>query len=195
MFQDGTQDGPIGLAESSQQLHFIFDRVTKKPLVERKTRLDFITTTVSPLENLIQLESICRKYMFDTASISLHQFIATSAYEDPPRALAFAVTCEPPSAIIAKSALSHFRDQMTSREVSPYFDQEVLRVHGYDPRKYSPAADNLSWPFVQMRLGVKAYYSYARALKTGSKGEGTWDWDRVADAFLREMRMTTPMLL
>jgi hypothetical protein len=193
MFQDGTQDGPIGVIEPSAHLHFIFDRVTKRPLNGSDKHLAYPTPVGDRLDHLVKLESISRKYMFDTASTSLHWFIATSAYECPPRALAFAMACDPPSAIVAKSALCSFSDRMKSHPVSlsSYFVEDLPRRHWNEHPRYSPSVENLSWWFVE-GLGLQAYYSYARALKDGSTGEGTWNWERVAAAFLRYMGISTP---
>lgn len=191
MFQDGTREGPIGLEEPSRELHFIFDRVTKKALDARKTRLEYLNLTNRKLVLLIELAAICRKYMFDSASTALHPFIAISAHECPPRALAFAMTCDPPSAMIAKSALRSFSDLMKSRMSSPYFIEDLPRKYPNEIRRYSPSVENLTWSFVE-ELGLKAYYSYSRGLKRGSTGEGTWDWEKVAEAFVREMGISTP---
>jgi hypothetical protein len=128
--------------------------------------------------------------MFDSASTALHPFIATSAHECPPRALAFAMTCDPPSAMIAKSALCSFSDRMRSKMASPYFVEDLPRRYPNEATRYSPSVENLSWSFVES-LGLKAYYSYSRALKSGSTGEETWDWEKVATTFLREMELPT----
>jgi hypothetical protein len=197
MFEDSIENGATDLEEPSWDLHFIFDRITKRPLDQDDLHLDDAKTTAHKLDRFIRLGTVCRKYMFETVSASLHRLIAQFAHECPPQALAFALSCDPPDASMARSALSSFKDLMTGDALQPYFaaGSHTCCFGHHNGCYYIPTASNLKWSFVNEVLGLKGYYAYSRALEKGQRGFLTWSWGKVAEAFLQEMNMSTPKIV
>ena len=196
MFHEGIQEGQIGLEEKSWQMHFIFARITKKPYNHCDLQQGIITwQNRSKLRDLFDLDSICGKYMFESVRELLHRLIAQAAVECPPQALAFALRCDPPDALVAKAELVQFKDLMVVDEMRDIMKRYFVSGH-FEGSKicYSPAPENLCWSFVNNDLGFKAYYAYTRALGEHSRGKASWDWPSVATEFLDLMGISVPTL-
>jgi hypothetical protein len=185
MFQAGTEGGPIGLYETSVDLLFIFDRVTKKAFdgnftVPASTHAEYNFPATAELTRAIKLETIARKYMFESVTTCLRRFITQFAYQDPPQALAFAVNLQPPDGSIVKAAFKSFKNEMMGAQLAESFEGSGGR--------YVPAAQRMKWRFVEEKLGPRAYHAYVKATAYGVNAEFTgWNWDSVAVFFMKEL--------
>lgn len=188
MFQAGTRGGPLGIDEVSKDFAFILDRVTRKqskalPWEVRKPKLS---------EIIIRLEPITRKYMFEATNALLRRMITRCVAQCPPQVLGYALSCQPPDRSIAMSALESFENQMTGPEMMPFFFVNAYTPHlvtGKLGNHYSPAAHNLRWSFVKDELGIDGYYAYSLALQEGRSSERTWDWKKVAQALVEQLKL------
>lgn len=192
MLEAGTKGGPIGLEETSEDLLFIFDRVTKKDFDGKfPTSSKAKYRGTGQLVRAIELEGIARKYMLETVDTCLRRYIMRFAEQDPPQPLAFAANLQPPDGDIARAALKCFRDQMSGEclERSIMTSPSASRCQA-DP--HIPAPHKLKWSFVQDTLGLKAFYAYvlAMAANESCSDKNHWFWDIVANHFIRELKMT-----
>jgi hypothetical protein len=187
MFEAGTRGGPIGVDEPSTDLTFVLDLVMRKPCETGRN--------LPTLADLLRFTSVTRKYMFEATSTVLRRLIALRAMECPPRALGFAVSCQPPDRRIARAALENFKDSMTGESLSLFFVHVNFyakrRPHPFDSA--SPAADNLQWNYVE-QLGFEGYYAYSLALGHGLLEKGKWNWKKVADDFVRRLKLSEEII-
>jgi hypothetical protein len=127
------------------------------------------------LSEIIRLEPITRKYMFEATNALLRRLIARYAVQCPPQALGYALSCQPPDRSIAISALENFDNEMASPAMAAFFISATVanpQVPGqsafyYSRRVYSPAAHNLRKNFVKDQLGVEGYHAYSLVCKKG----------------------------
>jgi hypothetical protein len=178
MFEAGTLGGPIGIDEVSKDFAFILDRVTR-----RRSRTTPWGFGQPKLSDLLRVEPITRKYMFETTNAFMRRMIARYAAQCPPKALRYAMSCHPPDRRIAQVALANFKDVMEGYDNELFFTCDSAK-YAY---KYSPAAHNLRSRFIKEHLGTDGYLAYVVALHQGRLTDTSWDWKKVAQAFVDQL--------